>query len=195
MKIFALTGGIATGKTTVGDMLVALGAYRIDADRIVHTLYDTDPLMCAKIRDRFGADVLRADGGVDRERLAQRVMHDTVARRALEALVHPAVTTVMLQQQADATQQGVGFCCWDVPLLFETGMDARFATIIVTACDAATQVRRVMARYGCDATMAHARIAMQWPLDEKIARATHVIRTDASLEATRRAVEKVFAQL
>lgn len=195
MKIFALTGGIATGKTTVGEMFVALGATRVDADQIVHALYEQDEALQAQVRQLFGDAVCDSAGAIDRAVLATRVVADATARKALEAVVHPRVMVVMAEAIALARQQQVPLLCCDVPLLFEAGLDRQFDTVVLTTCDPQTQIQRVMRRYRCDAAAAAARIALQWPLTEKISRAQFVIATDASLTDTRRAVEQVFAQL
>ena len=141
--------------------------------------------------------MIAAGGTLDRRRLAEVVFGDDAARRDLEAIIHPAVyreiTDWMAARAADTSPPP--FVIADIPLLYETGHAADFDVVIVTACDPEEQVRRVMARDGASAADARARLAAQWPIDRKVARADFVVRTDGSYEDTDRQISDLHAAL
>lgn len=193
----ALTGGIATGKSYVRGRLAALGVPTLDADLLAREAVAPGSLGFRAVVDRFGPDVVRPDGTLDRARLAATVFVDDAARRDLEAIVHPAVYAAIeawlasLATQLPAPPMAVA----DVPLLFETGCAGAFDAVIVTACAPALQVARLIARDGLTEAEARRRLAAQWPLEEKVRRADFVIRTDGSFDDTDRQVRDVHAEL
>ncbi|HEY8123040.1 MAG TPA: dephospho-CoA kinase [Myxococcota bacterium] len=208
-RIVGLTGGIGTGKSTVARMLEALGAVVVDADAIVHELQAPGQPMLAEIAAAFGPELLRADGSLDRARLAQRVFADPAARQKLGEITHPAVGREMLRRLEAARSGGAALIVLDNPLLFEgrarragpgraaaRGSSAEPAqeTILVYT-PAETQVARQMARDGVTREFALQRMAAQLPIEEKRALATHVIDNAGSLEATERQVRALHAQL
>lgn len=162
-----LTGGIASGKSTVSAVLRRLGAPVIDADRLVHLIYEPGSETVATVAQEFGSTVLRPDGGIDRGALAGVVFGDESARRKLEAIVHPAVRLMMRQEAAEYEQQGHPVCFFDIPLLIETGLYKQFDRVWVVYVDRETQARRLMARNGFTPEEAERRIAAQMPLDAK----------------------------
>jgi len=192
----ALTGGIATGKSHVLDTLGKLGAPTIDADRLAREAVQPGRPALDEIRRRFGAEVLEPDGSLDRKKMAAIVFADAAARRDLEAIIHPwvyeAIRRWFEEQAGERTKK---FAVADIPLLFETGHAADFDRVIVTACDPAEQLRRVMARDGLAVDEAERRIAGQGPVAEKVRRADFVISTDGSMEETERQVREVFVRL
>lgn len=194
MKVLGVTGGCGTGKSTVAQYFVALGATHIDADQLVHALYQHDSAVITQIAATFGAECVR-DGIVDRPRLAQRIFHDASARRQLEQLVHPRVRQHIEQQLLALATVPRSVVILEIPLLFETTPAFALDAIIVAHCAPATQLARVMARHQCGAAEAQARIAAQLPLPQKAARADHIIDTDGPLESTRMQVAAVFAQI
>jgi dephospho-CoA kinase len=190
----ALTGGIATGKSFCLERFAALGASTIDADILAREAVAPGSTGLAAIVDRFGAGVLRPDGSLDRPALGQIVFKDPTARAQLEAIVHPEVyrrITVWLANLPLGTRLAIA----DIPLLYETGHEHDFESVIVAACDPDEQIRRVMARDGLSHADARARLASQWPIEEKARRADHTIRTDGSYAETTAQVRAVFAQL
>jgi dephospho-CoA kinase len=147
------------------------------------------------IAARFGAEVLAADGSVDRSRLAPIVFADAQARRELEAIVHPAVyRAIAAGLRAFELIGDAPLAIVDVPLLYETGHQSDFARVIVTACPADTQIRRLVARGLTDAE-ARQRLAAQTATEEKTARADFVIHTDGPFEDTNRQVDEIVAAL
>ena len=194
MVLAALTGGIATGKSYCIARFAELGAAVIDADRLAREAVEPGTRGLAAVASRFGADVLHADGSLNRPALGRIVFADARARADLEAIVHPEVYRRIRAWSVNlppATSVGVA----DIPLLFETGHEHDFDAVIVCACPPDEQVRRVIARDGLSEREARARIAAQWPIDEKVRRADHVIRTDGDFAATDRQVAEIYGRL
>jgi dephospho-CoA kinase len=190
----ALTGGIATGKSFCLARFAALGAAVIDADLLARAAVEPGSPALAQISGRFGPSVLRADGSLDRPMLGRLVFADRAARADLEAIVHPEVYRRISEWFADLPA-GTRVAIADIPLLFETGHEHEFDRVIVCALDPAEQIRRVMARDGLSEADARARLAAQWPISEKVARAHYVIHTDGSFADTDAQVRIVHERL
>jgi dephospho-CoA kinase len=191
----ALTGGIATGKSYVLGRFAALGAACLEADRFAHGAMAAGTEAAAKIADRFGSVVMRADGEVDRTQLAAIVFSDDRARRELEAIVHPAVyRAIEAALRALARLGETRVAIVEVPLVYETGQAVRFDRIVATVCLPDRQVTRLLAR-GLSRDEAWARLAAQMPPEEKGRLADFVIRTDGSLDDTEQQVLDVWAAL
>lgn len=186
----ALTGGIATGKSYVADLLAARGVPVIDADEVAREVVRPGGQALSAIVARFGAAVLGPDGSLDRAALAAQVFADVEARQALEAIVHPVVYDVIgAWLRGLEERSGTPYAVADIPLLFETGHGTDFDVVVVTACPPDEQIRRVVARDGAPAEEARRRLAAQWPIAEKVRRADVVIDTSASFDHTARQVE------
>ena len=192
----ALTGGIATGKSYV------LGRFRerslptVDTDQLSREVVRAGEPASEEIRRRFGADVFQPDGQLDRARIAQRVFSDASERAALEAIVHPHVRAALDRWFADLEEGGqaaVGIAA--IPLLYETGRDADFDTVVVTSCEAASQLQRLMTRDRLSEPDARKRVDAQSATGDKVARADFVIRTDGSFESTDQQVDAVCERL
>jgi len=187
----ALTGGIASGKTYVLDQFRRRGVPCLDADALAHGVEAAGTEATAAIAARFGADVLAADGSVNRARLGPIVFADPAARRELELIVHPAVYRAIAAGLRAFELTGThAFAIVDVPLLFETGAHTRFDRVIVTACPPEVQIARLLER-GLTEDAARQRLAAQWPTADKTARADFVIRTDGAFGDTDRQVEEI----
>lgn len=190
-----LTGGIATGKSHVLDRLQQRGIPCLDADQLAHGATGPGTEATAAIAARFGSEVIGPDGGVDRARLGSIVFADASARRDLEAIVHPAVYRAIQAGIRGFELVGRYPCVVvDVPLLFETGHAADFDRVVVTACEEAQQIERLMAR-GLSEDAAWQRVRAQLPTADKVAKADFVIRTDGSFEETDRQIDDVVAML
>ncbi|HEX6974290.1 MAG TPA: dephospho-CoA kinase [Vicinamibacterales bacterium] len=190
----ALTGGIATGKSYCLSRFAALGAATIDADRLAREAVAPGSPGLAEVSERFGPRVLRPDGSLDRPALATLVFADSAARADLEAIIHPRVYRAIREWAANlpvATRLAMA----DIPLLFETGHSHDFDAVVVCACAPAEQLRRLVARDGLSESDARARLDAQWPIEEKVRRATHVIRTDGSFADTDAQVNAVYLAL
>jgi dephospho-CoA kinase len=187
----ALTGGIATGKSFCLSRFAAFGAAVIDADALAHEALAGKSPGLAEVVRRFGPGMLQNDGTLDRRALGRLVFSDASARADLEAIVHPLVYRQIDQWFADLPA-GTRVALADIPLLFETGHQHDFERVVVCACDAGEQLRRIMARDRLDAGEARARVAAQWPISEKMKRADYVIMTDWTFAETEVQVRKVF---
>ena len=190
----ALTGGIATGKSFCLERFAALGAAVIDADVLAREAVAPGSAGLAAVAARFGSHVLRGDGSLDRGALGQIVFTDRAARADLEAIVHPEVYRRIEQWFANLPP-GTRLAIADIPLLYETGHEHDFERVIVAACDAEEQVRRLMARDALTEDQARARLAAQWPIEEKVRRADYVIRTDGTHEETNAQVAQLLKAL
>lgn len=178
-RCVALTGGIACGKSAVAQWWRQWGAETLDADEVVHRLLAPDGVCVRTVAEAFGPEVLAADGGIDRERLGRIAFGDAAARLRLEALVHPAVIRQMREWAAQVRRAG-RFGVAVIPLLFEAGLTADWDEIICVASSEATMMER-LAQRGLTPEEARARIASQWPVHEKCARADRVIDNNGSL--------------
>lgn len=190
----ALTGGIATGKSFSLAQFAALGVPVVDADRLAREAVAPGTAALEAVTRRFGAVILRPDGTLDRAALGRIVFNDRPSRSALEAIVHPAVYRG-IGDWFLSLPPGTPLAIADIPLLFETGHAPDFDVVIVCACAPAEQLRRLMARDGLSEREGRARLAAQWPIGEKAARADYVIRTDGSMAETEMQVRMVLARL
>ena len=189
MLTLGLTGSIGMGKSTVAAMFAAEGVPVFDADAAVHRLQGPGGRVVAAIEAAFPDTT--GPGGVNRTALAEAVLGDEAATRRLEAIVHPAVGeehAVFLEEHT-----GAPLVVFDVPLLFETGGDARVDKVAVVSAPAAVQHARVLARPGMTEARFAAILARQLPDADKRARADFVIDTGATLDATRAGVRRVIA--
>ena len=191
----ALTGGIATGKSYVRARVAAHGVPTVDADALVHDLLAAGTEATAEVARRFGERVLGEGGAVDRRALAAMVFEDAAARRDLEAILHPRVYARIDEWASLQARAGARWILADIPLLFETGHERDFDRVIATVCSPDEQVRRIMARDGSDEVAARARLAAQWPAALKAARATDVIDTGGTLEATEAQVDAICRKM
>jgi dephospho-CoA kinase len=190
----ALTGGIATGKSFCLARFAALGVAVIDADRLARDAVVPGSTGLAAVAERFGAGVILRDGTLDRGALGRLVFADAGARADLEAIIHPRVYRAIRDWAANLPR-GTRVAMADIPLLFETGHVHDFDKVVVCACSAAEQLRRLMARDALSEQEARARLAAQWPIDEKVARADYVVRTDGTFAETDAQIRAVFDAL
>jgi dephospho-CoA kinase len=201
-RVVGLTGGIGTGKSTVARMLEALGAVVIDSDRIVHELQAPGAPLLAEIAAAFGPGVLRADGSLDRAALGDIVFRDEAARLRLNGIVHPAVGRETAARLETARARGVPLVVLDIPLLFETRLHGRASkanlgaeAVVVVYAPRELQIRRQLERESYGREEAERRVDAQIPIEEKRARADHVIDNSGPLEETRRQVEALYERL
>lgn len=191
----ALTGGLASGKSYVRGRIASRGAPTIDADAVVHELFAPGSETSRDIVGLFGPGIVSGGGAIDRRALGALVFEDPVARRALEAIVHPRVYDRIARWMAAQAGCGAAWALAEIPLLFETGHEGDFDRVIVAACSPEEQVRRVAARDGLSESAARARLAAQWPIAEKVRRATDLIDTSGSPADADRQVDAVCAAL
>jgi dephospho-CoA kinase len=193
--LVGLTGGLATGKSTVSAILRSLGCVIIDADVLAREVVGPGQPALAAIAQEFGADVLQADGSLDRKRLGAIVFVDPARRRRLEAITHPAIRDRYLGQLAELQAQGFeGIVVWDAPVMIESGGYQHVDKLVVVVTDAATQRARALSRDG-DRADTERKIASQMPLAEKAKLADYVIDNSGDRAATEAQVARVYAAL
>ena len=195
MKIIGLTGGIACGKSTVSTELRAHGAAIIDADALAHELSQPHQPIYNAYVERFGSEIVAADGTLDRAAIARRVFADPAVRAEVEAIVHPIIRRAAEVRLRAARDENKRAAVLDVPLLFEAGWDALADETWVVALPREEQLARLLARdKAMDAGEARARIAAQMPLAEKCARADVVIDNSGTVEETREYIGKLWKE-
>jgi dephospho-CoA kinase len=192
-----LTGGLGSGKSTVAEMLRALGAHHLDADVIARALIAPGGAAEPAVVARFGAGIVGADGAVDRKALASIVFADPQALAELNAIVHPHVRAALAREFARlaAAKPAPAVVVVDAALLVESGIHRDLDAVIVVACSEATQVARAVARGGLTEPEARARIRAQAPLAEKTAAADYIVDNGGTLDGTRRQVVEIWESL
>jgi dephospho-CoA kinase len=191
-----LTGGIGTGKTTVGMMFVELGCHLIDADRVTHQLFRPGEPVYKAVIQTFGEKILAPDRTINRKALGEIVFNEPEARAKLNGLVHPAV----IQRQRDwlkemeAKDPG-GVSIVDAALMIEVGTYKYYDKIIVVTCTPEVQKQRLRARSALSDEQIEARIRSQMPLEEKVKYADFVIDNSRGFSSTRTQVEEVNSKL
>lgn len=196
MLVAGLTGGIASGKTTVAAILRDSGAVILDADVIARQVVEPGQPAWQAIRDAFGDMVLHADGSINRTLLGEMVFGHAELRRRLERIIHPGVRA-RLEVQVNRLKRTSphAVVIQDIPLLFETHMNTGLAEIIVVYTPPALQLQRLMLRDGLGIEAARARIRAQLPIEDKCRRATIVIINSGEPAATRTQARKVYDDL
>ncbi len=196
MIVAGLTGGIATGKSTVSAFLEQAGAVIVDADKIARHLVRKGQPAWQKIVDAFGSSILLLDGELDRSRLGEIIFNDPDQKRILNRIVHPEVGSETAVQLAEIEKnQPDSLVILDVPLLIESGMNAGLSEIIVVVIPEPLQIERLMHRDNLSQEQALARIRSQMPIDEKKKHATRLIDNSGSRENTRRQTMDIYHQL
>jgi len=194
--IVGLTGGIASGKSTVAAFLSEAGAIIIDADQIAREVVNPGMPAWKDVCAVFGKDILATNGYIDRERLGRVVFENADLRRKLEQIIHPRISEQMdarLRQIAESSPDAV--VVMDIPLLFETGKTEGFAEIIVVYTTAKIQKDRLLQRNRLDIREAQVRIASQMPLSEKVKMGTITIDNSGSVEETRKQTLAIYQRL
>jgi dephospho-CoA kinase len=195
-RYFGLTGGIASGKSTVATMLRELGAYIIDADEAGHELLLPSSPVFPELVAAFGREILGSSGSIDRRRLGSLVFSDPVKLDQLNRIVHPRIIERLDQLAAEHCTRNPGsVVVVDAALIYETGIAGHFVKIIVAWCRPEQQIERLMNKGSMTREEAERRIASQMPAEEKRRRADFVIDCSGSLEETRRQVRMLYPRL
>jgi len=195
MKVFGLTGGIASGKGTVARMLRELGAPVIDADAIGHEIIAPHTPAWHDLVRTFGESVLRADGTVDRAKLGKIVFADAAARAELNAITHPRIAEEIQARLAELDRAGHQIAIVEAALIGETDVTAAFHAIIVVHASPTVQIARLMARDGLSEEEARTRIEAQMPAAEKKKLADYVIDNSGTIEKTKSQVEALWRKI
>ncbi|HUT74277.1 MAG TPA: dephospho-CoA kinase [Armatimonadota bacterium] len=197
MIVVGLTGGIATGKTTVAQLLRERGAAVVDTDEIAREVTAPGSPALSEIAQAFGPQMLTAQGTLDRKRLGSLVFDDPQARRRLEEITHPRIILEMRRrlEALRRRRRPPALAVAVIPLLYEAGAESEVDVVVAVTAPAEQQVRRVMARDGLTREQAQARVAAQMPVEEKARRAGFVVDASGSLEETARQVAKLWGRL
>jgi len=194
--LVGLTGGIATGKSTVSAMFRARGCIVIDADILAREVVEPGQPAYERIVAAFGPRVVAPDGALDRKALGSIVFADPQRRKELEAITHPEIRARFAARLAELTEQGFdGIVIFDAAVMIESGNYKNMDRMVVVTADAEAQVRRQRERDGASVEAATRRIASQMPLAEKVKLADHVIDNAGAREATAARVAEVHEAL
>lgn len=193
--VFGLTGGIGSGKSTVARHFRSRGLPVIDADQLAREAVAKGTEGLRDIVAAFGPEVLAEDGSLDRAALAQRVFGAPAELARLEAITHPRVRTLAKARTLALAAQGEPLACYEVPLLYEAGLEQEYQPVVVVSVPEALQVERAVARDATSAERIRRRMAAQLPLAEKVRRADYVIDNSGSLEQTLKEAERVLAAI
>ncbi|WP_375765931.1 dephospho-CoA kinase [Archangium gephyra] len=191
MNIYGLTGGIASGKSTVSRMLRELGAEVLDADVIAREVVEPGTPGLQAVAERFPG-VLDAHGRLDRAKLGARVFGDAKERAALNAILHPLIGQQFLLRTQELAERGLERVIYDAPLLIENRLHEAMNGVVLVWVPRELQKARLMGRDGLDEAAAEARLAAQLPLEEKRRHATWLVDNSGDLGTTRARVEEVW---
>lgn len=192
LRLFGLTGGLASGKSTVAALLRARGLPVIDADQLAREVVAPGSEGLEAVVAAFGRGVLCADGSLDRAAMAEIVFGDATKRRTLNGILHPRIGALTAERAAELEARGEPLACYEAALLVENGLADAFRPLVVVAAPEAIQIARAMARDGATEEQVRARLRAQMPLSAKVAAADHVIDNAGSLEQTERQVDEVL---
>lgn len=194
MRVVGLTGGIASGKSTVTAMFRELGADVIDADQVARDVVEPGTPGLEEVARRFPG-VVDASGRLDRVALGRRVFADPAERRALEAIVHPRIREEVARRTEALARAGVSVVLYDAALLIENGLHRGMDGVVLVSAPEAVQRERLAARDGLDEAAITARLAAQLPLADKRAHATWVVDNGGSLDDTRAQVRRIWEEI
>jgi dephospho-CoA kinase len=195
VHVFGLTGGIASGKSTVAARWRSTGLPVIDADQLAREVVLPGSDGLREIVEAFGSSVLLPDGALDRKALARLAFADADARKKLERITHPRIAQKTVERTLELTRAGEPLACYEAALLVENDLTPHFRPLVVCACSEDVQLARVLARDKASAADALARIRAQKPLAEKVAVADFVIDTSGSLDDNARQSHEVLAAI
>lgn len=190
--IIGLTGGIASGKSTVSGMLKGLGAVIIDADKIARQVVEPNQPTWHKIKQRFGEEIFHPNGQLDRKKLGAIIFKDGQARTDLNALIHPAIRESMKQQKEKAQRQGIELIVMDIPLLFESELEYMVEKILVVYVPEEIQKDRLMLRDQIDEKIALQKMSSQLSIEQKKAKGHAFIDNSGSLMKTKKQLEHII---
>lgn len=192
--IIGLTGSIASGKSTVSNMLKVLGYPIIDADIVARIVVEKGTETLEMITEVFGQEVIAEDGSLNREKLGGIIFSDPSKRKNLNDIIHPAIRTEMLRQKEQLLKEGYPTIIMDIPLLFESKLQSYVEKILVVTVTEEMQLERLMARNNFTLEEAKARIQSQLPLSIKEKEADAVIYNNGTLESTEQQLKKILSE-
>ena len=194
MKVLGLTGGIGMGKSTSAQLLRARGVPVVDTDDLARQIVEPGQSALAEVLAAFGPQFAGPDGQLRRDELARCVFTDPAARRQLENILHPRIRALWHAQVETWRAAGRPLAVVVIPLLFETKAEAELDATICIACSAATQQQRLRAR-GWSPEQIEQRRQAQWPVETKMARADHVVWTEADVDLHATQIKRILSLL
>ena len=195
MKVIGLTGGIATGKSTVASLLRELGAKVIDADDLAREIVQPGQEAWKETVDAFGSEILRQDKTIDRETLRKKIFQDEAARKKLESITHPRIRALAQARIQQLATEEADLIVYEAPLLFENQVHLWLRPVILVACDLEIQKRRLRERDGLDEEEIQRHLQAQMPLQEKRKLADFIIENNGDIEDLRRQVRQVWQKI
>jgi len=192
MKVIGLTGGIGSGKSTVSQFLVELGATIIDADAIGHEAFKPETEAWREVVAAFGQQIVATDGTINRKKLSTIVFTNPKARARLNQIMHPRIYEMVKAQLAEYQRQGVSVVVLEAPLLVEAGWTSLVAEVWVTTASEDTVLKRLRERTKLSEAESRARIRAQLPAEERLKHADVVIDTDCDLEELKAKVRELW---
>jgi dephospho-CoA kinase len=195
VKLVGLTGGIASGKSTVAKILQSLGAAIVNADDLAREVVEPGHEAWKEIVAAFGADILQSDQTLDRQKLRTLIFNQPEARKRLESIIHPRVRALAEERIRDYAAAGYPVAIYEVPLLFEGNLQEWLRPVILVACDVETQTARLQNRDHLTAADAEKHIAAQMSLKDKRRLADYVIENNGSLEDLERQTRQILEEL
>jgi dephospho-CoA kinase len=181
MKLLGLTGGVGMGKSACAELLRKRHIPVIDTDQLARDIVEPGQPALAEVEVALGGDLIGLDGRLRRDLLARKVFGDPSARRKLESILHPRIRQLWQQQVKAWRASPLPLGVVAIPLLFETGAEAECDAVLCVACSAGTQLGRLRER-GWNEEQSRQRIAAQWPIEQKMAKATYILWTEGSLD-------------
>lgn len=195
VKVLGLTGGIATGKSTVASMLRQFGAKIIDADELAREIVRPEQEAWREVVEVFGTGILRKDRTIDREKLRKIIFADKRARKRLESITHPRIRALAQERVQKLAAEGADIIVYEAPLLFENQVHLWLRPVILVASDSSTQRRRLRERDGLSESEIQQHLNAQMPLEEKRKVADFVVENNGDLEELRRQVQQVWDKI
>jgi len=196
MLIVGLTGGVASGKTAISQVLKEEGAYIIDADQIARELVQPQKPAWRKLIGAFGKEILQEDGSIHRKKLADKVFADPKKRKLLNQILHPRIKEEMDRRTKEIGQKDPkAIVVIDAPLIIELGNQRDMDKLIVVASTQTQQIKRLKERDGISPEAALRILSSQMPVEEKVKLADYVIRNEGSIEEAKKRAKEVFKEL
>ncbi len=192
--ILGVTGNIASGKSSVCRELARRGAVVVDADQLAREVVEPGSPVLKQLVVAFGADILQADGSLNRERLGHRIFSDPPARERLNAIIHPAIAALSVKRLQELRGRA-SLIVYEAPLLYEAGAEQRVDKVLMVKIKPSVQLARLMARDGLDRRSAQQRIDAQMSQQDKVDRADFVIDNSGPLEKTCKQLDALWHQL
>lgn len=195
VMILGLTGGIASGKSSVADCFLECGAILVSADLLAREVVNPGSPTLSRLVDTFGVDILTPGGSLNREVMAKKVFSDANARRELESITHPAIAHLAECRLNELRCAAHDLIIYEAPLLLEAGARSRVDLLLVVVVDPELQLSRLLRRDSLNEAEAKQRIASQWPQADKVQKADFVIDNSGTLEETQVTVAALYDYL